>query len=79
MSVSNSKDLERLFAAIDNPKKIAVYENAPGNWVKHFFGQDDEIKLPDGIEPAKVRWFDKKDEALDFWNKQASIALGGDN
>lgn len=54
----------------DNPHKIAVYENPPGNYVKHYFAKGDPLETPNTI--GEVVWFDgaQADEALEFWRSK---------
>lgn len=79
MSKKNGILFDRLVDVMKHAKAVAVYEDPPGNWVKHFFGPDDKIALPPRIDQSGVRWFDTTDEAIAFANKKGDIANGGDN
>lgn len=66
--MSKKADWEKDMAIFDNPHKIAVYENQPGNYVKHYFSEGDPLETPNAI--GEVVWFDgaQADEALKFWS-----------
>ncbi len=71
--LSKESEWDRDMAVFDNPHKIAVYKNHPGNYagstnyVKHYFAKGDPLETPDAI--GEVRWFDgsQADEASEFW------------
>jgi hypothetical protein len=72
LSAANAKLVARYFEVLKNPHKIAVYKTRDiGNWVKHFFAENEPLETPnaDGV----VTWFDDDDEALKFWRIKEGI------